>query len=681
MNFGNMRIFGLFSRLRISHKLALGFGVVLVILALVAVTALRSLSSARHGVESVVQDSLPMVVNSLELSDALDQAAASLGFYLLSHEDSHRQDYESALRRVDEKLGSLRELPAVQADADTRETVAAIAAAIDRFKGYHDRMVKLAGDFNENFPGIGLTAPEMNPLAREVQQNLTQMMDSEAEEEASDERKKLFYEIAQLRQIWMNVLNENRAYMAFRADASKQNLLTYRQGFLDQLDKVRRFGDLLTFEQEEAIGAITKAFEQYKARQDEMLRVHGSERWRTDAWLIRTELGPLVHDIKARLNGLVEAQRTRNQALSQGLLEEVDATLASIGILVLVGMVLGIGAAVFISAIVVRPLCHAVTAMQDIAEGEGDLTRRLPVRGNDEIARLARAFNAFADKIRDTIQQVTGATSQLASAAEEMSHVTAETREGVQQQRSETEQVATAMNEMTATVQEVARNAESAASAAHSADEQAGDGKQVVAETVSAIERLAGEVEKAAGVIQRLEQDSEEIGTVLEVIQGIAEQTNLLALNAAIEAARAGEQGRGFAVVADEVRSLASRTQASTQEIQGVIERLQAGARDAVAVMEDGRQQARVSVEHAARAGEALDAITGAVNAITTMNNQIAEAARQQGEVAEEINQNVVNISRVADTTAAGTDQLAQASQDLAHLSHDLQNLVARFKV
>jgi methyl-accepting chemotaxis protein len=269
----------------------------------------------------------------------------------------------------------------------------------------------------------------------------------------------------------------------------------------------------------------------------------------------------------------------------------------------------------------------------------------------------------------------------LASAAEEMSAIMEETHRGTQQQQSETSQVVTAMNQMTATVQEVARHATEAAAAANNADQASIEGKQVVINTMKAIEDLSSEVHSAASVIGQLEKDSENIGAVLDVIKGIAEQTNLLALNAAIEAARAGEQGRGFAVVADEVRTLASRTQQSTQEIQEMIEKLQAGAQSAVKVMDDSRSRAEDSVSQAAQAGTSLEAITRAVSQITDMNTQIATAAEQQSSVAEEINRNVVNISDIVDRTAEGAQQTSTASEELANLAGQLQQLVNQFKV
>ena len=312
---------------------------------------------------------------------------------------------------------------------------------------------------------------------------------------------------------------------------------------------------------------------------------------------------------------------------------------------------------------------------------DGDLTIRLKIKGKDEMQVIATDFNAMAEKFEALVQQIMSATSQLAAASEEVAVISQESSQNLNNQRAETEQVATAMNEMSATVQEVARNAGDASGAANNADNEAKAGNSVVEQASHSIDELAHEVENAASVIQQLAQDSDSIGSVLDVIKGIAEQTNLLALNAAIEAARAGEQGRGFAVVADEVRTLAGRTQESTQEIESMIDKLQTGAKNAVTAMEVGSEKATIGVQQTKQAGEALAAITRAVTTINEMNIQIASAAEEQSATTEEMNKNIININQLADETAGSAEQSTAASSELSKLASELQNLVNQFKI
>ncbi|WP_312484932.1 methyl-accepting chemotaxis protein [Stutzerimonas nitrititolerans] len=382
-----------------------------------------------------------------------------------------------------------------------------------------------------------------------------------------------------------------------------------------------------------------------------------------------------VQDFSGKPLGVLEVAMDRSH-YADALADMRNTALIVAGIAIALGLLV----AALVASGIVRPIRVAVDAMRDIAAGEGDLTRRLEEHGRNEVAELGQAFNQFAEKVRRLVSEVAGSTSQVAAAAEEMSAITDEFNRDVAQQRHEIEQVATAMNEMTATVQDVARNAAQAAASAQAADREAQQGQQVVHETVSSIESVSVEVEHTASAIQRLEADSQSISAVLEVIRGVAEQTNLLALNAAIEAARAGEQGRGFAVVADEVRTLASRTQQSTLEIQQVIEQLQSGARNAAEVMHRGRAQVDSSVLQAQQAGSSLTSITSAVASISDMNVQIASAAEQQSAVSDEISQNVVNINQVADRVTEAASQTAQASSQLAHLAAGLQSLVGQFK-
>jgi methyl-accepting chemotaxis protein len=315
------------------------------------------------------------------------------------------------------------------------------------------------------------------------------------------------------------------------------------------------------------------------------------------------------------------------------------------------------------------------------AMAKGDLTYKVDVRGRDEFAWMRHEYDCARKGFSKTVGEILSNVDRLSAAADKLSRITEQSKQGVTRQNAGTEQVAAAMNEMSSTVQEVAHNAGNAAQAALEADKEAKTGQEVVKGAIGSIHTLASEVQRTSHVILKLKDDSMSIGAVLDVIRGIAEQTNLLALNAAIEAARAGEQGRGFAVVADEVRSLATRTQQSTQEIQGMIERLQLGASEAVSAMEQGRVKAEASVDQTAKVQASLESITQMVYRIRDMNAQIAHAAEEQSLAAEEINRNVLNISEASAKTLDGAEQTAEASEELARLSGNLQEVVGRFSL
>ncbi len=385
----------------------------------------------------------------------------------------------------------------------------------------------------------------------------------------------------------------------------------------------------------------------------------------------------------AKAQGALDAMMADEASEAQATFQATDGAYHLMIKLVITALSIGVVVSVLMAYLTIAGLAKGVESVERTATrlADGDLNAHADYQAKDEVGQIAAAVNLMAKSFHKTVTEVKDAITRLAAAAEETSVVTAQTTAGISQQQSETSQVATAMNQMNATVQEVARNAVEAATAAQEADATFDQGKKVIDQVIGAIGDLASEVDSAAGVIQQLEVESKNIGSVLDVIKGIAEQTNLLALNAAIEAARAGEQGRGFAVVADEVRTLAGRTQASTREIEEMISRLQAGSSNAVQVMKQGRDKAQFGVEQAASAGEALQSINAAVERITSMNTQIAGAAEEQSTVTDEINRSIVSISQVAEQSAAGARQTAEASDDLAKLAEHLKELVERFKV
>ncbi len=432
----------------------------------------------------------------------------------------------------------------------------------------------------------------------------------------------------------------------------------------------------------ESVAALQKAFKNYydTARSVTLGLINGEipEDKRQEASL---KMIDAMNDFEKRMREY--RKREYNSFISA-----VDGTIDSFKRANVTGLIIGtlltlilIMAVFTIGRMINRSISQVADSLEEIATGEGDLTRRLSTPSSDVIGKLVLNFNTFMKKLQTIIRDVVSSTERLSSVAGEISSLSKESNESARIQHEKTEEVAVAIEELVHSIDEVAKSAEAASKAAQNARHEAHNGSEVVGSTISAIQRVADEVQEASEVISKLKNDTENIGRVLEVIRDISDQTNLLALNAAIEAARAGEHGRGFAVVADEVRTLAARTHDSIQEIRAVIELLQSGTGEAVEVMHRGREQAVLSVERAGKAGESLETIIKAVSAISEMNRNISESAGDQTEVVAEISRNIGAIKRVGEKTYEGAEKTAHAAQTIAESTTNLKRLMERFKV
>ncbi|MCY1278931.1 Methyl-accepting chemotaxis protein (MCP) signaling domain protein [compost metagenome] len=428
------------------------------------------------------------------------------------------------------------------------------------------------------------------------------------------------------------------------------------------------------------IAAFDQGFAQWKATSQRVVELAGSDPEAAS----RLSLGDSEAQFEA-MRGAIDklgelednaANAEGSAAIAEGeRLTWQQGAIVAVGLLVCLVLVLGF------PLLVTRPLHNLLERIEQIADGDGDLRVRLEVLSRDELGQLSLAFNRFLDKLQPLIREVGRVTGEVAESAQQLAGMAAANDRLIGSEHMAIDQVSTAATEMSTAVHEVARNAQNAADAAREAEQQSREGAKVVGATITAIRQLAQEVESASGTIQTLEQEAQNIGAVLAVIKGIAEQTNLLALNAAIEAARAGEQGRGFAVVADEVRALAARTQDSTKDIQTMIERLQAGVLNAVKAMDAGSSKARDSVEQAAGVDQALSVTGDSVQRINDMAAQIATACEEQSSVTEEIARNISDIRDLSDEAAQTSEQSTQASRHLSELSSGLAQLVGRFRV
>ncbi|EKG34982.1 methyl-accepting chemotaxis protein [Pseudomonas syringae] len=393
--------------------------------------------------------------------------------------------------------------------------------------------------------------------------------------------------------------------------------------------------------------------------------------------LLNNEMVSNSDQMNVVLRKLVDINTAQLNEVKEQASREYDSAFNMVIGLLIAATLLTIVFAWMLIKSITTPIATALLAAETIAQG--NLTKPISIDGTDEAGRLLLAMKTMQDKLRDTLQGISGSATQLASAAEELNAVTDESARGLVQQNDEIEQAATAVNQMTSAVEEVARNATSTSQASRSAATSAGDGRDLVQETVSAIERMSGDVQGTAELIISLANESRDIGKVLDVIRGLADQTNLLALNAAIEAARAGEAGRGFAVVADEVRALAHRTQQSTSEIERMISSIQTGTEQAVSSMRNSTERAESTLNIAKGAGQALNTINSAVEEINERNMVIASAAEEQAQVAREVDRNLVNIRDLSAQSTNGANQTSAASTELSRLAIDLNGMVARF--
>lgn len=461
--------------------------------------------------------------------------------------------------------------------------------------------------------------------------------------------------------------------LALHTDAVEQARLSSQQLF-------QRLAAIEMHEQElQLLSAVQQGFNQLNTEAIDpiLLELAASDFYLANK-IILTQLNPQIVQLNERMDALVQVSMQEAE-LQYNLAEERYEKILQLFIALLV-----LGGAI-LCLVTLRVICTIQEAVKQLSSAgrkmaAGDMTVRVNYQKKDELRRIADAFNEMSSKFQSALRDVESATGQLAAASEETSTVTEHTSASMRKQQSEISQVAAAMHEMHATASEVAQSASMAAEAANNANQEADIGQSVSQQTIEVIEGLAAAVEHATTVITELVKDSDAIGGILDVIRGIAEQTNLLALNAAIEAARAGEAGRGFAVVADEVRTLASRTQQSTQEINDMIARLQTGAGQAFEAMEAGRVQARTGVEQTLKATACLESIVQAIHVINDMNAQIASAAEEQSAVSEEISRSVTAIDELTAETTVGATQTSEASQEVARLAVTLQEMVRRFR-
>ena len=636
-----------FANISVNMKLALGFGVVLVLTALLAVVGWNSLGNMTYRSDRVAD------INKLG-QKLTDLRVSRLQYMLSNGDETAAQTVQTALDGFKAQQQFLQStfthplnVPPIKAMG---EQISAYQSSLNKMREAYQASAKVRAD-------MGVDAVKAADLIAAINDDVMKL-------EPTDERRFEQYEaVIKAKEDVMLVRYEVRGYTA---NVSAKTEETATRQLTSAIDGLAPLNAMFGGTQAERLKQLEGALQGYRTSvQGFKVAVDNINAARTEM----TEEQSAIIKLAQQLNDL---QITLGQADSQQA-----RTLQLAG--TLLALILGTLAAIIITRQITRPLQQTLAVVDRIASG--DLSHDMVVTRKDELGVLQMGIQRMGATLRELIGGIRDSVTQIASAAEELSAVTEQTSAGVNTQKVETDQVATAMHEMSATVHEVARNAEQASVAASAADKQAREGDKVVGEAITQIEKLASEVVRSTDAMSVLEQESDKIGKVMDVIKAVAEQTNLLALNAAIEAARAGEAGRGFAVVADEVRGLAQRTQQSTEEIEGLVAALQNGTRQVSEIMLSSRNLTDSSVALTRKAGTSLESITQTVSNIQAMNQQIAAAAEQQSSVAEEISRSIVNVRDVSEQTAAASEETAASSVELARLGNQLQMLVSHFKV
>ncbi|MBF8779391.1 methyl-accepting chemotaxis protein [Pseudomonas fulva] len=635
-----------FANLGINLKLGLGFGLVLLLTGLLALTGWTSVSGL------IDRSNWMSDITKLN-SDLTNLRVARLQYMLTSGDDTAAQ---GVLAKLDTFSAQQQHLLNT---FKSPENLALLREQAQSISDYRVSLDKMRSGYKTAASARAAMLRAMDQAGETIEAVMAQVM-ARSFDDAT--RLDQYRAASQVYQQLLKARLDARSYLAEPTSASEEVAV---RGIEAVLAQVARLSTQLPQE-----GARVQALETAVLGFRDALR-----HWRdatAQVAVARQEMTVQGADIVKRSEALYQIQLERRDIESaQARTWQVGATLLA--------MLFGILAAVLITRQITRPLQETLAAVERIAGG--DLSQQMQVTRRDELGVLQQGIARMGTTLRELIRGIRDGVTQLSGAAQELSAVTEQTSSGANAQKVETDQVATAMHEMAATVQEVARNAEHASRAATQADDEAKAGDQVVNEAIAQIERLAQEVHRSSAAMGELQQESQRIGSVMDVIKSVAEQTNLLALNAAIEAARAGEAGRGFAVVADEVRGLAQRTQQSTEEIEALIASLQSGTQQVATVMLDSTTLTDSSVELARKAGASLGNITNTVASIQAMNQQIAAAAEQQGVVAEEISRSVLNVRDVSEQTAAASNETAASSVELARLGARLQTLVSEFRV
>ena len=670
--------------LTIRGKLYAAFGVVLLVVVAVAVVAgyrIQKTSEIQNRVANLRQ---PTVLMSQNLRNGVNLSLAGLRGYIILGGNPEKalifkKERAQGWLEIDKAVAQLEVLSNRWTDADNITRLQTLRQMIEVFRVAQDDIEGIAHK-SENIPSLHMLLTGAAPKAAVVIDSITDLINEESRLAATKDRKKLLKLFADSRGSFALSLANIRAYLLSGDESFLEDYWAKWNTNQARLDQLAKLDHLFSKGQSRNWKRYLSARNEFSYFPERMFESRRSKQWNLANYWLGSKAAPKAESIS---DVLFEMQNSQNALANQDA-QELEQQTKKLVLMMLIGgltiLILGSVVSVILGRSITRPLHEVIVRAKEIAAG--NLTGgKLKSKGTDEIGDLLAAFNEMSEGLSEVIKQVEISGSELSASATQLTTTAVQVNKSMEDQQQETGQVATAMNQMSMTVQDVARNAAEASSSSEEADRASFEGKAAVEDVVNSINSLARSIDKATIGINKLGEESEGVDDIVAVISGIADQTNLLALNAAIEAARAGEQGRGFAVVADEVRTLAARTQESTEEIRSMLDRLKLGAASAVKMMGEGHVQAQNCVEKANVAAESLSVITGVVKSINDMSTQIATASEEQSVVSEEINKNILNINCGVENILENIKESAEAANKNGDLADEMGRMISRFKL